>query len=719
MKKRFWVVLFCSVIATLMLAVGCGNDANVDYGTLSVSDIEIVCGQSMTIEPAFSDPDKAEQISYSFEGNNISITDGVVKGLVENTETLVTAKTAHHTATFKVKVTINYGTLSIDDINITFAREILINPVFSVETRAEDIAYDFDGHNIAITDGLLKGLIPGTQTTVTASTAHHSTTFKVTVGYMTAHLADENGNESKHAIPTPDANYVLIGTVNVKQFRENGWTRTSAFAFNGSDNSWYNIELTATGDAILYGKFNGVEKYHIKLFNINDDDMLDNGEFSYDIALLKMGQETKFFVNDDLVCAFNNDEMQEYAPLGALEVTACANRENTGAYTVDITDMYYATEGSDVFAEYSDLAAATQLTFDDFTLAAEDGSERKFSFGIPDIKLGNSWIFGTTVTINAYDEEKTRPSAFAFNGSDNSWYNIETDNAGNFILYGRFNGVEKYGIHLFNKNDAGIIKDGKITYSVALLKKGQSTFFFINDKLVCDFTAAELNGYGRLNTFELTASTDVWRDGGAYSMTYTDTKIENADSDSFAHFDEKTGDIVLPDAEITSTDGGERKFVFGYARTEFVYTLTVSVEKFRQNGWTRPCAFAFNGSDNSWYNIEMGGDGQLTLYGRFNGVEKYGIKLFNINDEGVLDNGSFSFEVAILKKGQNTHFFVNDELVCSFSSDELNGYSALTYLEVSAAANRDDAGEYKTTLANQKISNSTSAVFEKYDALTR
>ena len=133
----------------------------------------------------------------------------------------------------------------------------------------------------------------------------------------------------------------------------------------------------------------------------------------------------------------------------------------------------------------------------------------------------------------------------------------------------------------------------------------------------------------------------------------------------------------------------------------------------------RTSAFAFNGSDNSWYNIEMSEDGQLTLFARFNNVEKYHIPLFNVNDEGVINgNGGFSYDVAILKKGQSTYFFVNDKAVCSFSERELGGYASMTYLEVSAATDRANAGQYKVTVTNQKFESSDSENFKKYDRLT-
>lgn len=543
MKKYFLTALMLIVSALTLISACAEKEKDKDYGSLSIADVEILCGNEVVLQPVFSDPDCAEPITYTFEGNNISIDNGKVKGLEAETQTTVTAATEHHTAEFKVTVKTNYGTLTVGDIEITFAQEQLIIPEFSNEEYAEEIEYSFEGSAISINGGLLKGLVPGTQTAVTATTEHHTANFKVAVASLNAVLTDPAGEESKFAIPTPadTDKYVVTCKVNAEMFRANGWTRTSAFAFNGSDNSWYNIEMNEAGAVILYARFNGVEKYNIYLFNINDEDVLKEGVLSYEIALLKNGQATKFFVNDSLVCAFTEDEMTGYGKLGSLEVTACANRADKGEYRTVINDIYYEGEDSETYKKYSASANVPALKFDDFTLEAEDGSERKFSLGDPGLKLGDDYIFGADISVGAYDEALTRLSAFAFNGSDNSWYNIEMNEAGDAILYGRFNGVEKYHIKLFNKNDEGVTIDGKISYTANILKKGQSTYFFINEKLVCSFSEAELTGYGKLCALEITSATDVWRDGGAYSVSYSNVKAENRESENFKRFEALTG----------------------------------------------------------------------------------------------------------------------------------------------------------------------------------
>jgi hypothetical protein len=510
----------------------------IDYGTLSISDIKVEKGKSADINPVFSISDKAEEITYTFEGNNISIENGKVTGLVGETETVVTAKTLHHEITFKVVVWIDYGTLSIADINVTFGSETLPIIVFSKEEHEEDIEYQFEGNNISIIDGIVKGLVPDTTTVVTAKTQHHEAKFNVNVSYVNGVLTNDIGDESKLGLPTPTNvdNYLFLAKVNVDAYRINGWTRLSAFAYNGSDNSWYNIEMNEAGNVMLYARFNGVEKYHIFLFNINEEGVLVDGKFSYEVAILKVGQSTKLFVNGKPVCLFTENELNGYPLLGALEVTACANRANPGSYQVQINNSYYVLENTELYNEYLNYVGNEVKEFDDVVLEALDGTERKFVVGNL-VEYNNGCVFETTVTINEWDKTgNTRPSAFAFNGSDNSWYNIELNPEGNATLYGRFNGVEKYHIHLFNANDEGIMVEGKIQYKVAILKEGQNTYFFINNKLVCQFSEAELNGYPTLVSLEFTSCNDVWRDGGAFNISYTNMKISASTTQVFADY---------------------------------------------------------------------------------------------------------------------------------------------------------------------------------------
>ena len=844
----------------------------IDYGSLTIEDINVEEDGEININPIFSIPERAEEIIYSFEGTNISISNGKVKGLKGETETTVTAKTTHHETTFKVSVYIDYGDLLIEDINLVVGQETMIYPVFSKEKYEEEITFEYGGNNIFIDGNLVRGLIPNTETVVTAKTIHHETKFKVFVSYVSTVLTDPEGLESKFAVPTPEeGNYVLLSNVDVETYRENGWTRLTAFAFNGSDNSWYNIEMNEALDVKLYARFNGVEKYNIDLFNANDEGIIIDGKIHYTIALLKNGQNTRLFVNDNLVCEFDEKDLEGYQELGDLEVTACANRANSGEYKVLLSNMYYELEGGNLYNKYNDYKMPEVLEYEDVIFNKEDGSEGKYSLGDISGYFDGCFVFTTTVTIDLLDSTgNMRPSAFAFNGSDNSWYNIELAPNGNATLYGRFNGVEKYHIHLFNINDDGIMVEGKVKYKVGLVKDGQATYFFINEKLVCSFSEQELNGYGSLSTFEFTSCSDVWRDGGPYIVKYSNISVSSFNTDVYLKYsgqieehkylleygtlsfeniniavdeektlnpvfskptmredityeyegnniviengivkglsegvilvtaktqhhettfevtvyidygtliidnidvyvsEEKKINVIFPsdsyiedityeyegnnivinegivkglvpntitkvkaksdnyevdfevsvicsNAVLESRDGSESKFVMPIPKdANYLIFADIDVELYRENGWTRLSAFAFNSSDNSWYNIEMNEAGDVYLYARFNGVEKYHIFLFNKNDDGITVNNKIHYKVALLKNGQDTKLFINDEVVCSFSESELSGYPPLSSLEVTACANRANSGEYKVLISNNYYVLEDSMIYYEY-----
>ena len=154
----------------------------VDYGTLSVENIaELEVGTTATIEATFSIADKAEPITYTFEGEDIEIADGVVTALVGGKTVTVTAKTEHHEATFTVTtIVIDYGTLTIANVtNLKEGNKSKLFPTFSNNKYVEDITYTFEGDAIKIEDGYVTALKGGETVTVTATTSHHETTFTV------------------------------------------------------------------------------------------------------------------------------------------------------------------------------------------------------------------------------------------------------------------------------------------------------------------------------------------------------------------------------------------------------------------------------------------------------------------------------------------------------------------------------------------------------------
>ena len=157
--------VFLSVLLALTLCfafAACGGENKIDYGTLTVQNVVLTEGEEKTIVYSFSDPEKAEEISYSYNGSDIEIKDGKVKALKGGAIVAVTAKTAHHEAQFTVTTTeIDYGMLTVEDIVLEEGEEKQIAPVFSVPERAEDITYSFSGNDIEIKDGKVIALVGG------------------------------------------------------------------------------------------------------------------------------------------------------------------------------------------------------------------------------------------------------------------------------------------------------------------------------------------------------------------------------------------------------------------------------------------------------------------------------------------------------------------------------------------------------------------------------
>lgn len=596
---------------------------------------------------------------------------------------------------------IDYGSVYLKDIEITFMNELILNPIFSHEEFEEELNYTYEGHNISIIDGKVKGLVPDTITEVTAQSEHFHTSFNVKVNYINAILSNENGAESKFSVPVPDEdNYLLHFDVSVSEYI-NEYTRLSSFAFNGSNNSWYNIEMDGYGNIHLFACFNGIAKDWI--FLGNKADFTNDGKIEYKVDIFKKGQATRFYFNNKLVCGYLEEEMIGYAKLSSFEVTSAADRENAGNYVVNLNNVYYELENS---KNYQDIMNKDLVQIDDTILANSDGVETKYNYGDMSLYF-NNYLYSTTIDVATWDNNKTRPCAFAFNGSDNSWYNIEMNGEGNLFLYGRFNGVEKYNIFLSNKDD--LMLDGKIHFSINILKRNQATWFFFNERLVCWYTEKELEGYARLSGFEVTSATDVWQDGGAYEVSLKNTKFESDTTDNYSIFMNKVY-RSYEDTTLKSDNGSEQRAPEIAVSDNMVYLATVVV-KSDSTGWFRPSAFAFNNSDNSWYNIETDENGALTLFARFNGVEKYFISLGNKSD--YLVDGLLTYNIAILKEGQATYFFFNDELKASFSIEDMTGYPGLYALFVTSCADRCGS-PFEVLLKNQKVEDQTSNNYIKY-----
>ena len=595
---------------------------------------------------------------------------------------------------------IDYGSVTIADIEVAFMNEVIINPVFEKEEYEEDLSYTFEGNNISITEGKVKGLVPGTVTAVVATSEHFNTSFNVTVKYDSAALTHPQGYESKYTAPVPNADRYLLHFDVECETVVDAYTRLSSFAFNANNNSWYNMEMEASGNIHLFAKFNGIEKYWNYLGHRSE--LVVDGKIQYKVDIMKDGQATYFLFNGKVVCGYTEEEMNGYPTLTSMEVTAAADRDNAGLYKINLKNVYYELEDSQ---NYQDLYTRKAHDFGSATLEyGEAGNETAFRFG--SVVLFEDMVLNTDVDVETYAANRTRLAAFAFNRSDNSWYNIEMGDDGVIYLYGHFNNVEKYWIRLAHKDE--VTENGHIKFNLKLMKEGQATWFFFNDKLVCYFTEKEVQGYAKLELLEVTATTIPWG-GGAYKIHLSNMLMENRNSETYAACMAKVyGEF--PDATLTNASGLEEKAPELPVTDYIIFSARVVVTK-DAAGWFRPSAFAFNDSDYSWFNIETDAGGDMTLFARFNTTEKYWIPLGTKADTTV--DGVFAYDVVILKQGQATSFFYNGELKCSFTVEEVGDYAPLNRLNITASADRSGS-EYGVQIQNQKIENKDSAKYAEY-----
>ena len=158
------------------------SSVSIDYGTLTIADVEVGFEQTATINPVFSLPIGESTIHYAYDTSKIVINGNLVYGLVANEVVTVTATTEHHSTTFTVTVGDNYGTLSIANVDVEHKKTATITPVFSTTAGQSEITYSYDTSKISISGNTVTGLEANAEVTVTATTEHHSTTFTVTVG---------------------------------------------------------------------------------------------------------------------------------------------------------------------------------------------------------------------------------------------------------------------------------------------------------------------------------------------------------------------------------------------------------------------------------------------------------------------------------------------------------------------------------------------------------
>ena len=181
MRRTFSIVITALLVAAACFSVAACGGKKEDYGTLTIQDMTLVQGESSNVIYQFSDPDKAEEITYSFDGNDIDINNDTVTALVGGKTVEVTAKTEHHETTFTVTTIIDYGTLVINDMYAWVDYPVSeLDVIFEYPEYKEDLTYSYDETKLYIneTNKTVEALAPG-DFTVNVSSEHFKTTFTV------------------------------------------------------------------------------------------------------------------------------------------------------------------------------------------------------------------------------------------------------------------------------------------------------------------------------------------------------------------------------------------------------------------------------------------------------------------------------------------------------------------------------------------------------------
>ncbi len=153
---------------------------------ISFDNVFINNGEEMILPKSVKLNGAEKAVTYTFNGNNISISDYKLTALVYNTTTIVTASIDGCESSFKVSVIGDKGVMTIDapsSIYTNYAPKP-INVSFSNPEFASEVTFTASDERVAFKDGGIYAtgaFNSATNVTVTAKSDYHSETFTVKV----------------------------------------------------------------------------------------------------------------------------------------------------------------------------------------------------------------------------------------------------------------------------------------------------------------------------------------------------------------------------------------------------------------------------------------------------------------------------------------------------------------------------------------------------------
>ena len=495
--------------------------------TVTIENMTMNVGETKTIVPVFSDETKAEELSYSLNGNSVTVENGVITAVKEGI-TEVTAYSEHYSVKFTVTVTVPFTVKNAETFESYF---MTVKPTFNGE--ATQVTYTSDSENIEITGYNVKGITKGTAT-VTATDGSYTTTFTVTV--KSSDQATDNGKARPLSEEDARLNSVKTGLSSFDydegelvlfagdSFMDERWFFVDFYSSSryGAKNA-YTVGISssrASGWKYLMQNYYSYQPKAIVL-HIGTNDLFDGGLSANDVlenlyTLLSMSNEnmpnTHIYwwtieqrigqENYNAIIKQINSAMVEYAEdkewLDVIDTYSALSDENGKP----ISSLYgnNGSSGNDTVhpacpAGYDKLVNLTYKAGLEISVNSKAGKvanwatteTQNLGTSSKSIPLTNGkFLFRTELTI--VSSGKNAHVSFAFNGSDKERFLIWDSNSDKIFNYGGACG----GNYQNGSVDTLDAAAGNKKVIVEILFDGETAYFFADGKLERVFTKAPI-----------------------------------------------------------------------------------------------------------------------------------------------------------------------------------------------------------------------------------